>query len=136
MLNPRDLGLEGIESLYQADLTWKLVPLYDLSCERRKSVCSLCLSSTGDIDTLGAQCLSVNKDSHQLQQGGFIFYRGWSAWNLLFFVRGISSPDYEACQIHWMYYGTFQLPTLRPSSGPSLTDILACDLFCHLLSAI
>ena len=28
MLDPRDLSLEGIERLCQADLTWKLVPLY------------------------------------------------------------------------------------------------------------
>ena len=77
--------------------------------------------------------LSVNKDSHQLLQGGFVFYKGWSAWNLLFFVRGISSLDHEACQIHWMYYDTFLLPTLLPSSEPSLTDILACVLFCRLL---
>ena len=67
----------------------------------RKSVC-LCLPSTGDIDTLGAQYLSVNKDSHQLLQGGFVFYKGWSACILLFFVRGISSLDHEARQIHWM----------------------------------
>ena len=96
-------------------------------------MCSLCLPSTGDIGTLGAQFLSVNKDSHQLLQGGFLFYKGWSAWNLLFFVRGISSLDHEACQIHWMYYGTFLLPTLLPSSEPSLTDVLACVLFCRLL---
>ena len=96
-------------------------------------MCSLCLPSTGDIGTLGAQFLSVNKDSHQLLQGGFLFYKGWSAWKLLFFVRGISSLDHEACQIHWIYYGTFLLPTLLPSSEPSLTDMLACVLFCRLL---
>ena len=122
MLDPRGLSLEGIERLCQADLTWKLVP-----------VCSLCLPSTGNIGTLGAQFLTVNKYSHQLLQGGFLFYKGWSAWNLLFFVRGISSLDHEACQIHWMYYCTFLLPTLLPSSEPSLTDILACVLFCRLL---
>ena len=99
-------------------------------------MCSLCLSSTGDIGTLGAQFLSVNKDSYQLLQGGFLFYKGWSAWNLLFFVRGISSLNHEACHIHWMYYGTFLLPTLLPSSEPSLTDILACVLFCRLLGLL
>ena len=96
-------------------------------------MCSLCLPSTGDIDTHGPQFLSVNKDSLHLLQGGFLFYKGWSAWNLLFFVRGISSLDHEACQMHWMNYGTFLLPTLLPSSEPSLTDILACVLFCRLL---
>ena len=53
MLDPRDLSLEGIELLCQADLTWKLVPLYDCPGEEGKSVCSLCLPSTGDIDTHG-----------------------------------------------------------------------------------
>ena len=77
-------------------------------------MCSLCLPSTGDIDTLGAQCLSVDKDSNQVPLGGF------------------SNPDYKACQIRWMYYGTFLLPTLLSSSGPSLTDILAYVLFCRL----
>ena len=97
-------------------------------------MCSPCLPSTGVIGTLGAQFLSVNKDSHQLLQGGCLFYKGWSAWNLLFFVGGISSLDHEACQIHWMYYGTFLLPTLLPSSEPSLTDILACVWFVAFLS--
>ena len=133
MLDPRDLSLEGIKRLCQADMTWKLVPLYDCPGEEGKACVVFVYPSTGDIGTLGAQFLFVNKDSHQLLQGGFLFYKGWSAWNLLFFVRGISSLDHEACQIHWMYYGTFLLPTLLPSSEPSLTDILACVLFCRLL---
>ena len=44
MLDLRDLGLEGIERLCQADLTWKLVPLYDCPGEEGKAcvvlVCS------------------------------------------------------------------------------------------------
>ena len=44
MLDLRDLGLEGIERLYEADLTWKLVPLYDCPGKERKAcvvlVCS------------------------------------------------------------------------------------------------
>ena len=71
-----------------------------LSWGRRKSVCSLCLPSTGDFDNLGAQYLSVNKDSHQLPQCGFVFYRGWSVRILLFFVLIISSPD----TLHVLWY--------------------------------
>ena len=37
MLDYRDLGLEGIERLCQADLTWKLVPLYDCPGKERKA---------------------------------------------------------------------------------------------------
>ena len=37
MLDLRDLGLEGIERLCQADLTWKLVPLYDCPGKERKA---------------------------------------------------------------------------------------------------
>ena len=37
MLDPRDLSLEGIERLCQADLTWKLVPLYDCPGEEGKA---------------------------------------------------------------------------------------------------
>ena len=44
MFDLRDLGLEGIERLCQADLTWKLVPLYDCAGKERKAcvvlVCS------------------------------------------------------------------------------------------------
>ena len=43
MLDLRDLGLEGIERLCQADLTWKLVPLYDCpGKERKASVVLVC----------------------------------------------------------------------------------------------
>ena len=104
-----------------------------LSWERKKGVCSPCLLSTGDIGTPVAQCLSVNKNSHQWQQGGSVFYRGWLVWNPLFFVQGIASPDFEACQIRWVYYGTFKSPTLSLSSEPSLSGIQAYDLFCRLL---
>ena len=34
-------------------------------------------SDAGDIGTLIFQCLSENNDSHELQQGSFVFYRGW-----------------------------------------------------------
>ena len=51
MCDPHDLSLSGIERLCKADLTWKLVPLYDCPVEEGKSVGILCLSSTGDIDT-------------------------------------------------------------------------------------
>ena len=37
MLDPCDLSLEGIERLCQADLTWKLVPLYDCPGEEGKA---------------------------------------------------------------------------------------------------
>ena len=37
MLDLRDLGLEGIERLCLADLTWKLVPLYDCPGKERKA---------------------------------------------------------------------------------------------------
>ena len=44
MLDLRDLGLEGIERLCRADLTWKLVPLFDCPGKERKAcvvlVCS------------------------------------------------------------------------------------------------
>ena len=44
VLDLRDLGLEEIERLCQADLTWKLVPLYDCPGKERKAcvvlVCS------------------------------------------------------------------------------------------------
>ena len=75
-------------------------------------MCNPCLLSTDDIGTPIAQCLFVNKNSHQWQQGCSVFYRGWLVWNPLLFAQGIASPDYEACQIRWMYYGTFQEPTL------------------------
>ena len=54
MFDLRDLGLEGIECLCQANLTCKLVPLYDCP-EKKKSVCSPCLLSTDDIGTPVAQ---------------------------------------------------------------------------------
>ena len=37
MLYPRDLSLEGIKRLCQADLTWKLVPLYDCPGEELRA---------------------------------------------------------------------------------------------------
>ena len=47
MLDFRDLGLEGIERLCQADLSWE----YILSWERRKSVYSLCLLMVSSTST-------------------------------------------------------------------------------------
>ena len=96
MLDLRNLGLEGIERLCQADLSWKLVPLYDCPGKERKGCVVLVCSQ---LAILVLPCLSVNKNSHQWQQGGFVFYRGWLVWNPLFFVKGIANPDYEACQI-------------------------------------
>ena len=44
MLDLRDLSLEGVERLFQADITWKLVPLYYCSGKEREAcvvfVCS------------------------------------------------------------------------------------------------
>ena len=44
MLDLRDLGLEGIERLCEADMIWKLVPLYDCPGKERK-VCVVLVCS-------------------------------------------------------------------------------------------
>ena len=50
MLDLRDL--EGVERLCQADMTWKLVPLYYCPGKEREACIVSCLLSTGGIDVI------------------------------------------------------------------------------------
>ena len=132
VLDLRDLSLEGVELLCQADMTWKLVPLY-YGPGKEREACIVCLFSIGCIDVLFFQCRFSNRGLHQWQQSDFISYRAWRVWNPLTSVQGIASPDCAACLIHLMYYDIFLSPTLLPSSEPYPVDLLACGLFCHHL---
>ena len=79
MLDLRDLCLENIKRLCQADLTWELIPLYDCPGTegKKEEVCSLYLLSTGDIDIFVAQYLFAYTDRHQWQRGDYVSCIVW-----------------------------------------------------------
>ena len=67
MFDLRALSLEGVERLCQADMTWKLFPLYYCPRKRKRSVFSLCL--------LFFQYLFSNRTLHQWQKGGVVSFK-------------------------------------------------------------
>ena len=58
VLDLRDLGLEGIERLCQADLTCKLVPVYDCPGKERKA-CVVLVCSQLEISVLPSPSASL-----------------------------------------------------------------------------
>ena len=128
MLDLRDLSHEGVKQHCQADMTWKLVPLYYCPGKEREACILFCLLSTGDTNVLFFQYLFSNRTRHQWQSD-VVSYRAWRVWNPFTSVQGIVSPDCATCLINLTCYGTFLPPILLPSSEPFQVGLLACGCF-------
>ena len=133
MLDLRDLSLEGVERLYQADMTWRLVPLYYGSGKEREAcivfVCSqlaVLMFSSASTSFQTGLFINGNKVMSYLKEHGESRIHSPS-------VQGIASPDCATCLIHLKCYCTFLSPTLLPSSEPFQVGLLACGLFCRHL---
>ena len=132
MLDLRDLSLEGVERLCQADMTWELVPLYYFpGKEREACIVFVCSQLT---------VLIFSSSSTSFQTG--LFINGNKAMSYLkeHGESGIHSPLFKGSPvqtaqrlIHLKCYGTFLSPTLLPSSGLFQVGLLVCGLFCHHL---
>ena len=74
MLDLRDLSLEGVERLCQADITWKLVPLYYCPGKEREAcivfVCSLLMFSSSSTSFQIGLFTNGNKVMSYLKEHG------------------------------------------------------------------
>ena len=125
MLDFRDLGLEGIERLCQADLAWELVPLYYCPGKGGKA-CIVFVCSQLAI----YQCpfAKFNTYSHQWQQDDCAIIKDSESGvhSSLFKGSPVKTAKHVCC-------GIFLLPILPLSSAPSPLAGLAYGLICRLL---
>ena len=132
MLNQRDLNLEGVEQLCQADMTWKLVPLY--YCPgKEKEACIVFVCS--QLAVLMFSSSSTSFQTELFTNGNkvvsYLIEHGESGIHSPLFL--FKKPDCATCLIHLMHYCNFLSPTLLSSSEPFQVGLLACGLFCRHL---